>query len=278
MSDTYYATPTLMRRARGAYAQSIRAELHALGIEDLPRNGAFLLAGIDTAGGPRADLPAELGVTKQAVSQVVETLVNRGYLTRQPDGGDRRRVALQLTDRGREVVEAVGRGVEAVDRQLAERVAPEQVEAMRAALLALTEIRSNDLEQGRGRKRSRQLRSFSPIFPVADLPAALAHYQSLGFRTVPYEGGDWYGFANRDGCSLHLELTHDHGPAPEPGHHQGATAYLYVADADALYEEWTRPGIGGRTHPVTARPYGLREGAHNDPDGNTIRFGSPIED
>ena len=53
------------------------------------------------------------------------------------------------------------------------------------------------------------------------------------------------------------------------------SAYLYVRDADALYEEWSRPGIAGRTHPVGPTPYELREGSHVDPDGNVIRFGSP---
>ena len=57
-----------------------------------------------------------------------------------------------------------------------------------------------------------------------------------------------------------------------------ASAYLYVADADALYDEWSRPGLGGHTHPVEPTPYGLREGSHNDPDGNLIRFGSSIEE
>ncbi len=51
-----FATPTLMRSARGAYARSIRAQLQAIGIDDLPRNGAFILAGIDSTGGPRGDL------------------------------------------------------------------------------------------------------------------------------------------------------------------------------------------------------------------------------
>jgi len=41
------ATPTLMRAARGVYAQSIRAQLEAIGAGDLPRNGAALLAGIE---------------------------------------------------------------------------------------------------------------------------------------------------------------------------------------------------------------------------------------
>ncbi len=65
------ATPTLMRSARGAYARSIRAQLHAIGLDDLPRNGALILAGIDGTGGPRGDLPADLGGTQQAGSQVV---------------------------------------------------------------------------------------------------------------------------------------------------------------------------------------------------------------
>jgi DNA-binding MarR family transcriptional regulator len=266
-----YATPTLMKSARGVYAQSIRAYLNAIGVDDLPRNGAFILAGIGTSGGPRPDLPAGLGVTKQAISQVVDILVNRGYLTRQPTPGDRRRVDLKLTDRGLEVVEAVVRGVEAVDRQLADRVPPEQIEAMRSALIALAEIKTVAITTGAGQRRVLgQLRSFSPIFPVRDLGAALAHYAALGFNTLPYDGGDEYGFANRDGTGLHLAVSAEHeGP--------GAT-YLYVRDADALYEEWTRPGIGGHTHPVGPTPYKLREGSHVDPDGNLIRFGSPMKE
>jgi DNA-binding MarR family transcriptional regulator len=268
-----YATPALIRSARGVYAQSIRAQLHAIGIDDLPRNGALILAGIDASGGPRQDLPAELGVTKQAVSQVIDVLVNRGYLIRRSTPGDRRRVDLELTDRGLEAVEAIFRGVETVDRQLQERVSPEQIEAMRSALIALTEIKTVAITTGAGQRRPvPELRSFSPIFPVRDLGAALAHYAALGFRTFAYEDGDDYGFANRDGTGLHLAASAE-GDAPHPG-----AAYLYVRDADALYAEWTRPGIGGHTHPVRPTPYQLREGSHVDPDGNLIRFGSPAKE
>jgi DNA-binding MarR family transcriptional regulator len=268
-----YATPTLMRSARGVYAQSIRAHLDAIGVEDLPRNGAFILAGIDSSGGPRQDLPIELGVTKQAVSQVVDVLVNRGYLTRRPASGDRRRVDLELTARGQEVLEAVIRGIEAVDRKLSKRVTPEQVHAMRSALIALTEIKTDAIIAGTGQRRPvSQLHRFSPIFPVRDLSAALAHYAALGFRTFAYEGGDGYGFADRDGTGLHLAASAE-DDAPHPG-----AAYLYVRDADALYAEWTRPGVGGHTHPVQPTPYQLREGSHVDPDGNLIRFGSPVKE
>ena len=266
-------TPALMRSARGAYAQSIRAQLHQAGIDDLPRNGAFILAGIDASGGPRHDLPSELGVTKQAVSQVIDILVNRGYLDREPDPDDRRRVRLELSDRGKDAVAAVLRGVEAVDRRLEEVVSPEQVSALRSALGALADIKQTDIVTGAGRARpARQLRQFSPIFPVRDLKVALAHYGTLGFKTIRYEDGDDYGFADRDGVSVHL--------AVHPGHarHRPGSAYLLVRDAAALGQEWSTPGLDGHTHPAEPTPYGMLEGSHTDPDGNLIRFGSPIKE
>jgi len=265
-----YATPALMRSARGVYAQAIRAQLQLIGIDDLPANGAFILAGIDTSGGPRQDLPAELGVTKQAVSQVIDVLVNRGYLTRSPDPGDRRRVILELTGLGQDVVGAVQSGIEAVDRRLAERVSAEQVDAMRSALIALTQIKGTAISTGAGRRpQSREFRQVSPVFPVRDLGTALAHYASLGFQTVAYHGAGQYGFASRDGVQLHLAAAD--GPDRHP-----ATAYLLVRDADALYREWSRPGQAGRTYPVYPTAYRLREGSHVDPDDNVIRFGSPM--
>jgi hypothetical protein len=216
---------------------------------------------------------ADLGITKQAVSQVIDTLVSRGYVTRSRDEEDRRRVSLELTERGRHAVEAVARGVDEVDRQVRERAPADQVEAMRSVLLILADIKSASLETGAGLSRpARQFGRFNPIFPVRDLAAALAHYATLGFDTFPDADGDEYGFANRDRTGIHLAADPEHDPA------RGASAYLYVRDADALYEEWSRPGIGGHTHPAGPTPYKLREGSHTDPDGNLIRFGSPAEE
>jgi DNA-binding MarR family transcriptional regulator len=265
---TQLATPTLMRAARGTYARSIRAHLQEIGVTDLPRNGAFILFGVLSGDGARAELPTGLGVSKQAVSQVIDVLVTRGYLDRRPDDSDRRRVVLELTERGHEVAAAVWRGTEAIDEQLASRVSPEQMEAMRASLIALADMKAETPPApAEKRRRARGFRHFSPIFPVRDMGAALAHYATLGFRTFADEGGEDYGFANRDGLGIHLAL--------EPGHDPAST-YLYVRDADALFEEWSQPGIGGLTRPVGPMPYGLREGSHIDPDGNEIRFGSEV--
>jgi DNA-binding MarR family transcriptional regulator/catechol 2,3-dioxygenase-like lactoylglutathione lyase family enzyme len=261
-----------MRAARGVYAQAIRAELDAIGMQDMPRNGLALLASVESER-DQSELPAWLGVTKQAVSQLVDLLVTRGYVERQRDEEDRRRLALELTDRGSEALVAAALRIEAIDRQLARRTSPEAVETMRAGLAVLVDLKLENLGSGAGKRRRRgQLRSFSPIFPVADLAAALKHYSRLGFKTSAYEDGDFYGFAERDRVSLHLAKRDAHALEP-PG-----AAYLYVRDSEALYEEWTAAGAGGETLPPGPTDYGMREGRHTDPDGNLIRFGSAVED
>ncbi len=186
----FYAIPTLMRAARGTYARSIRAQIRAIGADDLPRNGIVVMTGIDTIDGPVQNLPRWLGVSKQAVSQVVDTLVNRGYLERSPDPDDRRRNSLGITERGREVLEAAYLGVEAVEDQLSERISPDQFEALRAGLYALAQIKGSDEATGAGVRRPLPtLRRFEPIFPVRDLSAALAHYRDSGVQHLRPRGG-----------------------------------------------------------------------------------------
>ena len=62
----------------------------------------------------REELSASLGVSKQAVSQVIDVLVNRGLLDRNTDPSDRRRITVGLTERGHEVVTAIWQGTEAI--------------------------------------------------------------------------------------------------------------------------------------------------------------------
>jgi catechol 2,3-dioxygenase-like lactoylglutathione lyase family enzyme len=106
----------------------------------------------------------------------------------------------------------------------------------------------------------------APIFPVADLERALAHYGRMGFATEVYPGGG-YGYVSRDGVEIHLGVVDD------VAEHAGS-AYLWVDDADELAARWRAAGVGVRT-PVDTE-WGQHEGAVVDPDGNVIRFGSPM--
>jgi Glyoxalase/Bleomycin resistance protein/Dioxygenase superfamily len=117
-----------------------------------------------------------------------------------------------------------------------------------------------------------RFREVSPIFPVSDVGAALAHYASLGFRTAAYADGDGYGFAERGQVSLHLTFRPT-SYYPDDGI---AVAYMEVDDADAVFAEWTQPGVKGTTTAPEDMPWRMHEGVHRDPDGNVIRFGAPV--
>ena len=110
------------------------------------------------------------------------------------------------------------------------------------------------------------LRRVAPIFAVRDLDAALVHYERLGFSTRRYAGGG-YGFATRDDVEIHLGMV----PADDV---RISAAYIWVDDADELARTWRDAGV--EVHGPQDTAWGQYEGAHVDPDGNVIRFGSPI--
>jgi predicted lactoylglutathione lyase len=112
------------------------------------------------------------------------------------------------------------------------------------------------------------IKRLAPIFPVGDLAAATAHYEGLGFAVRAYAGGG-YAYATRDGIEIHLTATRGHTAQAST-----SAAYLWVDDADSLARDWRASGAEVRD-PVDTE-WGLHEGVHLDPDGNLIRFGSPI--
>ena len=109
----------------------------------------------------------------------------------------------------------------------------------------------------------------SPVLPVSDIDRAVDHYRKLGFDVRVYEGAAAYAFAARNDIELHLAQAHGLDPATNT-----SALYLYVDDADALYASWRLAEIDGRLIAPVDTDYGLREGAHVDPDGNLVRFGS----
>jgi DNA-binding MarR family transcriptional regulator len=131
---------TLLRGALRSYGSATRRALGRVGCDDLPRNGAYVVGAIARTGSPLSGIIRELGMSKQAAGQLVDTLVVRGYLLRTPDRDDRRRMTVTLTDRGRLAADAAHGAVEEVDAALTERVGAAQVTATRATLASLVEL------------------------------------------------------------------------------------------------------------------------------------------
>lgn len=138
--------PAGLRAARGAYGDAVRERLEAAGFDDIPKNGPFVLGGMANRGFAAADLIRELRVSKQAASQLIDTLVLRGYLERTIDPDDRRRLTLEVTPRGREAANAVREGVELVDHALASRISADEMHGLIVGLHALAEIRGENAD------------------------------------------------------------------------------------------------------------------------------------
>jgi DNA-binding MarR family transcriptional regulator len=131
--------PMLLAAARRRYGREIRDALASAGFTDMPRAGARLVGGIARNGPSLADAAADLAVSKQAASQLVDTLVLRGYLERRSDPADRRRIILDLTERGRAAADEIRAAVDRVDQRFAERVGADKVAETRRVLAALVE-------------------------------------------------------------------------------------------------------------------------------------------
>src|ERR1700761_6834118 len=140
--------PVLLRGARGSYAGTIAVFLTEAGCDDLPRNGPFVLGGMASHRASAVDMIRGLGVTRQAASQLIDTLVVRGYLTREVNPADRRRLNIELTDRGRAAAEAVAAAIGQVDADLATMITPAELAGLRAGLVALAKIKGRTRRDG----------------------------------------------------------------------------------------------------------------------------------
>ena len=132
--------PGLLRAARRAYGSAVRQAFTDAGFGDMPRNGAYVLARVYDDDARFGRLSRELGISKQAVSQLIDTMVMRGYLERSPDGEDRRRMLLHLTPRGQAAATVSWEAATAVDEELLSRLSADGVAALRSGLMALCEI------------------------------------------------------------------------------------------------------------------------------------------
>lgn len=95
----------------------------------------------------------------------------------------------------------------------------------------------------------------------------------LGFRkSWEHDPGDGYPVfveVTRDNVSFHLSEHEGDGP-------MGVQVYVGVADAKALYDEFTANGAQMAGEPSEAA-WGEWVFELQDLDGNTLRFGSPID-
>src|ERR1700761_313242 len=132
--------PVLLGAGRMTYGRAIRAGYAEAGFDDIPKLGPRLLGGIRRFGGSVGsvgDVARDFGVSKQAASKLIDTLVIRGYVERGTDPDDRRRLTIELTERGREAADIGRKASDRLDPALEEAVGAEAVAQMRETVGAL---------------------------------------------------------------------------------------------------------------------------------------------
>lgn len=134
--------PALLRHARATYGGAMRRALDHAGFDDIPANGLYVIGGLALGAEdvPLSALIQDLRISKQAAGQLVDTLVMRGYLERQVDADDRRRLIVRLTERGTAAAAVQGKARDAVEAKLAMRVSADDIAAARRVLSALIDI------------------------------------------------------------------------------------------------------------------------------------------
>jgi catechol 2,3-dioxygenase-like lactoylglutathione lyase family enzyme len=109
-----------------------------------------------------------------------------------------------------------------------------------------------------------------PVLPSRDTRRTLAFYRQLGFANLgAEEWRDDYLVLRAGELEIHFFRWDDLDPEAS-----GALCHLQVGDADALHRLWSPlrlPGKGvPRMSPVSSTPWGVRQFALVDPDGNCL--------
>jgi DNA-binding MarR family transcriptional regulator len=137
---------TLLRFARKTYTRAVTEALKHADCGDVPKNGAYVIAGIARTNTRLEDLLKQLGISKQAASQLIDALAVRGYINRDPDPDDRRRLMVGLTERGMLAADTIRAAISSIDKELVNEIGIENVNTAKNTLAVIIDI--NDRHHG----------------------------------------------------------------------------------------------------------------------------------
>jgi len=111
-----------------------------------------------------------------------------------------------------------------------------------------------------------QFISATPVLASLDIERSIEFLRiHLGFNSVHVEQGV-YGVASRGPVHIHLWACNERHIA------ENTSCRIRVQGLDALYSACTAAGIVHPNAPLDEKPWGTREFAILDPDGNLITF------
>lgn len=115
-----------------------------------------------------------------------------------------------------------------------------------------------------------------PTLPSRSLSATLAFFERLGFAGEILGAGDSYAILRRGTVEIHFFAHPDLVPAAS-----SAGCYVRVLDVASVHRAFAaaqlaRSGIP-RMDALDVKPWGMKEFAIVDPDGNQLRIGQVLD-
>jgi DNA-binding MarR family transcriptional regulator len=127
----------LLRDAFFPLERALLARLHEAGFKGLRPTHNAVLRFLDEHGTRASELARRSGLSRQALTQIVDDLERLGYVTRRDDPTDRRAKLIVYTERGHEGFRASRTIIADLERDVRRRLGPEQYEHLREALALL---------------------------------------------------------------------------------------------------------------------------------------------
>jgi DNA-binding MarR family transcriptional regulator len=127
----------LFRDARAAIEAAVRADLAQNGFGDVTPAHSALLRDIGDDGARPSELAAHAGITRQAITKLVDELERLDLVRREPDPNDGRGVIVRYTDRGRAGVAIARKRMLALERAYAAQVGADRWAEVRSTLETL---------------------------------------------------------------------------------------------------------------------------------------------
>lgn len=136
-------TATLVQSLARAEAVRLRDAFIAAGLTGLRTAHSLLLIPLAEGGLHASDLAATLGVSRQAMAQLIATLERNGYLERAVDPADARAKLIRLTPRGREALDVMHATGRAIDADWEKRLGADRMAELRDGLHQLLDAESD---------------------------------------------------------------------------------------------------------------------------------------
>ncbi len=129
-----------LARVQWMFDEQFLVLFHARGFEDFKQADVSIIARLPVAEGARiTELAQRIGISKQAVGKLVDSLTARGYVERTPDPDDGRAQRVRYTPRGREALATAGEVVAELEAGWAEVLGADELSRLKTQLLRLAD-------------------------------------------------------------------------------------------------------------------------------------------